>query len=385
MSVLVVGGGFAGTAAAWSLAQRGQDVVMAYDQAGASELYSGALDRAQWTGVVDDTPLPEELERLMAELGVRVSAQSAWIGSAFGVVRSARAIDTALLDLEPLSGCVVGVLDPGRPGWNAQQLAQSFEASLWAERTGTRFTPVRLRVNEAYDLAWVSDIDVADGLAQPKIFEGLVRELRALPRDIGGVLCGPWLGLEEGLVERLRSGIERPMGETLSEPGGPAGARFARARDRLLDASGVTVVRARVRSVQRQGDVWRVQAEPGSLPGDVFAQVVLAVGGVVGGGIRFRTGEERIGGRSFALSLEAPVSLRLGGREVSLHSGSEGIDLQDVGQKALARVGISVGSGHRVVHEQGLFAVGDVVGQRPRVALEAMGAGIEAARTACGR
>jgi hypothetical protein len=199
-------------------------------------------------------------------------------------------------------------------------------------------------------------------------------------------LIGPWLGLSSASVERLRAGLRRPIGETLSEPGGAAGLRFEAARDGWLERAGISVLAAHVASVQRRGARYEVlarsepEAAPEPLAGEIEA-VVLAVGGVAGGGIRFLsgTGPE---GRSFSLSLSAPVSLRLGGREVALQSGALGADLQQLGMEALFDVGLSVNDAW-LARAPELYAVGDVVADRPRCALEAIDSGLGAARAAC--
>jgi hypothetical protein len=197
---------------------------------------------------------------------------------------------------------------------------------------------------------------------------------------------GPWLGLLPDSVERVRAALRRPIGETLSDPGGAAGLRFEAARDAWLERSGVRVERAAVSSLARVGAAYEVlcqrtsDAPPAPLAENI-AEVVLAIGGVVGGGVRFLAG---VGpeGRSFSLSLEAPLALRLAGREVSIQSGALGADLQQLGLEALNRVGLAVDE-QMLARAPDLYAVGDVVAGRPRCALEAIYGGLGAARALC--
>ena len=116
------------------------------------------------------------------------------------------------------------------------------------------------------------------------------------------------------------------------------------------------------------------------------SELVLAIGGVAGGGVRFLAG----GGsesRSFSLSLRVagergPLALRLDGREVSLESGALGVDLQSLGRGALERVGV-LADGTQLTTVANVWAAGDVVADRPRAGLEAIYAGIAAARGVC--
>jgi hypothetical protein len=112
-----------------------------------------------------------------------------------------------------------------------------------------------------------------------------------------------------------------------------------------------------------------------------ITEVILAIGGVTGGGVRFLAGSGPEG-RSFSLSLEAPVALRLGGREVSIQSGALGADLQQLGLEALNLVGLSVDE-RMLARPPDLYAAGDVVERTPRCALEAIYGGLGAARSVC--
>jgi hypothetical protein len=176
--------------------------------------------------------------------------------------------------------------------------------------------------------------------------------------------------------------------------------RYEAARDAWLARADIQVEQQHVRSVgrrqhsvqrkhpvaQREGHfevlVQRSPDEPAApLGGPEVNEVILAIGGVAGGGIRFLSG---LGpeGRTFSLSLDAPVALRLGGREVALQSGALGADLQRLGVEALLEVGLSVDE-QMLARAPDLYAVGDVVADRPRQALEAIYSGLGAARALC--
>jgi hypothetical protein len=204
------------------------------------------------------------------------------------------------------------------------------------------------------------------------------------------LLLGPWLGLLPESIERWRELLRRPSGETLSEPGEAAGVRYEAARDAWLARAGVAVERGEVLSVAHRAGGFEVsyrrspEEPPLSLTaaaGGEIREVILAIGGVAGGGVRFLSG---LGpdGRTFSLSLDAPVALRLAGREVALQSGALGADLQRLGLEALVEVGLSVDE-QMLARAPDLYAVGDVVAERPRQALEAIYSGLGAARAVC--
>jgi glycerol-3-phosphate dehydrogenase subunit B len=197
-------------------------------------------------------------------------------------------------------------------------------------------------------------------------------------------------------VQAVREAARRPLGEVLSAPGGPAGFRFEAARDGWLGRSRVQVRRGIVHSLRRteQGFEVSVGATAGGserldpvLLEPAPQEVVLASGGVAGGGIQFLAGSGA-GLRSFSLSLAvsardgAALPLRLAGREVTLESGVLGADLQSLGRGALERVGVLADEAQRTAIP-GLYASGDVVADRPRTALEAIYSGIAAARGVC--
>jgi len=125
VTVLVVGAGFAGVAAAWALERRGRQVVLAWDGPGASALYSGALDRQDWDGPPDPRPVAREADEFLRALGCWAPPQGvgARLATSSGVLRPARCHDRALLDLEPLRGQRVDVVDAARRGWDAAALA----------------------------------------------------------------------------------------------------------------------------------------------------------------------------------------------------------------------------------------------------------------------
>jgi glycerol-3-phosphate dehydrogenase subunit B len=388
VTALVIGGGFSGIAAAWALSRRGRSVLVAWEGAGASSLYPGALDRVEWGGPPDPRPLSADAESFLAALGCFAPAGNvgARVATGAGVLRPARCRDRALLDLEPLRGRRIDVVDFGRPGWDAAALARAWSETTWARQTRTSFRAVPVAAPDADAVRLLPPSEVAARFDDASWVSSLAPALLAAGGGDGPLLIGPWLGSLPESVELLREVLRRPIGETLSEPGGAAGLRFEAARDACLARAGIEVRASSVRSVRRRGDRFEVlasaveDAPPTSL-GEDIREVILAIGGVVGGGVRFLAGAGAEG-RSFSLSLDAPVALRLGGREVSLQSGALGVDLQRWGLEALQEVGLAVDE-QSLARAPDLYAVGDVVADRPRCVLDAIYSGLGAARAVC--
>jgi len=378
VTVLVIGGGFAGVAAAWALGRRGREVLLAWQGPGASALYSGALDRQQWDGPADPRPVSRDVEEFLQTLDCWAPPGTlpVRLATSGGLLRPARCRDRALLDLEPLRGRRIDVVDIARPGWDAVELARAWSVSHWARQTRTQFRALGVVLPEGESLSSLPEGELAARADDPVWANALGDVLAAAGDGEAPLLCGPWLGLLPGSVERVRARARRPLGETLSAPGGPAGFRFEAARDAWLARSGVRVQRGLAERVLPTPGGFQVEPFSG-----LFSEVVLALGGVVGGGIRFLAGPVPAG-RTFALSLAAPLTLRLGGREVTLESGVLGADLQSLGRSSIEQVGLLVDD-DQLTQSPGLFAAGELVADRPRTALEAIYAGISAARGAC--
>lgn len=393
MTALVIGGGFSGIAAAWALSRRGRAVRLVWEGPGASSLYPGALDRSDWSGPADPRPLGADAEGFLGALGCFAPSGSvaARVATGAGILRPARCRDRAVLDLEPLRGRRIDVVDVDRPGWDAGALAKAYSESAWARHSRTVFRALRLFEGGAGAsllpaLRGLPSLELAARADDPAWLAELAPALASAGDGHSPLLLGPWLGLSPGSVERWREHVRRPIGETLSELGGAAGARYEAARDAWLVSAGLHVEQAHVRSVAQSGRGFEVmiQREPDAPPTlltDEVSEVILAIGGVAGGGVRFLSG---LGpeGRTFSLSLDAPVALRLAGREVALHSGALGADLQRLGAEALLEVGLSVDE-RMLARAPDLYAVGDVVADRPRQALEAIFSGLGAARAVC--
>jgi glycerol-3-phosphate dehydrogenase subunit B len=370
LPVIVIGGGFAGVAAAWAASRAGARVVSIHDVSGASSLYSGIADGEQPSA---------EARELGARLGLVIAEAPRAIATREGIVRASIGRARAVLDLESVAGGRVGVIDVGRDDFDAELLARSFEASDWAARTGTRFGVVRANVLASgserrigpYDLACVFDVEARQSALAS-----------ALDTSVDAWVFGPWLGLETDAAARLSQKLGRPIGEVSSPPGGAAGARFENARRALLTELGVECVRARVDAV-KGGASGELPFEV-ALEGDVklaARAVVLALGGVLSGGIELASADAQPP-RACRLSLDADVSLDLDGEVFDGVSSLAGMSFQTFGLGAIERVGVRADGEGRLRRGARLYAAGDVIASRPRTVLAALESGIRAGRSA---
>lgn len=380
MSVAVIGGGVAGAAAAWELARQGLRATVFHDSAGASALYSGALDLEPWDAPEPHAGLDADLARFADDLGGWVLGEaSVRVATPEGNVRPARGRDGALLDLERCAGKRVAVVDLERDDWDAPLLAKSYSESRWARRSETHFYAARVQALQrgferrisAYDFATLLD-------SQPRA-ESLLAALRESGVTPDAWLLGPWLGLTRPLAQELSASLGVPVGETTSTAGGTAGARFELARDALL-ARIAEVERVRVTRVERVDSALRVDCADGRTRD--FDALVFATGGVAAGGISLERAFERRGGTGFKLSFASPLSLALDHEVIEGVSSLSSLDFVERGLSALLDVGISARTDGSLREQPGAFAAGDALAGKPRTALLAARSGIAAARGA---
>lgn len=370
MKLAVIGAGAAGAAAAWSAARAGASVTVFRGPAGATELYSGALDGGEQESDAGVVAFAAALSAWsLGALPRRVATEAGWI-------RACRGIDTALLDLDAIAGRTVAVADVPALGWDAKSLARVLWAQPWSRSTGTRFEAVEVPGLVTDAESRFSHYDLAARLDEPGRGDRFAASLGAHRADAW--LLGPWLGTRPGAADRLRERLGVPCGEVAAGYDAVAGARFAAARDDLFRASSVEVIASKVARIRPNGqsaEVVVAQGDPRS-----FDAVVLAVGGVVAGGIELED-PYRDGPPGFRLSVDAPVQIGLDGAVRDGFSSVYGMDLQSLGLGAVERVGVLVDESYAAARPT-VFAAGDVVAGRPRAVLEAARAGIAAAAAA---
>lgn len=414
--VVVVGAGFAGLAAAWAAERQGADVTLVSSGPGASELSSGALDDAPWERLMAASqvlgeratcpPLIDGIHEFCAALAIyRVPATGEAmpvLATAAGVLRPARGHDRALLDLSHLEPGCVYLARVGRAGWDADAIARTLNDSPIARARGLDFRALDAQVLHQRAEWRIGDTDLAtlhDDAARLAWLGARLREALGSQRA-SGLLLGPWLGSAEPRAEALSTLVGVPVGEALVGVGSPAGFRFAAARERFIEALGLRVVEARVDGIAWDEEQWHVAVGQGEGSHAADA-VVLASGGLVGGGVIYRPAEH-LGARDlppravvpFQLNVDVEVPMGLRGRRLDPTSSLHGPALDEEAWPRGPRAGALEAAGvlcdgvvvrsDALGRARPLYAAGDVIADRPRAVLQAIASGVLAGARASG-
>lgn len=410
--VIVIGAGYAGLAAAYAAARAGARTTLIVGRAGASELGSGALDLVPWSERERAASVPGAGPLLAGAIDAQVSdfidhigiftlpeggGPLATLATTAGALRVARGHDRALLDLGAHPGSTVCLPRVGRAGWDADSLARAFGASSHARSLDLRFVAFDAQLHRFTAERTLGDADLAHRHDDPARLAWLAARLQEGLSRVEGrrvVLLGPWLGLDEPRAAALEAALGLPAGEALVGVGSPAGMRFMAARDRQLWHLDVRRVDGAAARVDRGDGGYRV-----SLRGEreplVADAVVLAIGGLVGGGVVYEPADYAAGSEGadranvpFRLSVEVAASLALGGAPLDVVSSLQGPDLTAAwprGSRAgdLEAVGVSCDARGAVFSiGAGLYAAGDVIAGRPRTAIAAIQSGLIAGASA---
>jgi glycerol-3-phosphate dehydrogenase subunit B len=392
VDVAVVGAGVAGTGAAAAAAALGASVLVVEDAGGASSLSTGALDAGDWELARAGARLPGDVHQLLDALGGYVlPASGARLLTTAGIVRHAKGHDAALLDVTHAAGAGIAVARCARPGWDADALARSW---------GPTFAAIDVTALRRGDERVLPDVDFASRHDDPERLGWLAERLRealaATEGRFAAVALPPSLGVDAPRAADLSARVGAPCGEAMGLPGGPAGARFERARDRLLAAGRVRRLVGRTLAVQPRAGCWSITVE-GGVEIEAHA-VVLATGGLLGGGIEYSPGESvaapALPPRAlapFRLTLQCPgVQLAAGGRRLTDVSSSlfglpgEALAWPHEANPLLERIGVETDATGRVIGDgqPGLFAAGDVVADAARTWLQAFASGVRAGTAA---
>ncbi|MBI5531416.1 MAG: FAD-binding protein [Deltaproteobacteria bacterium] len=398
-TVVVVGAGVAGTSAAWAARRNGAKVHLISGGAGASALMSGALDFAGWQVAPrsgHEPALDATACALLDALGIwQVAERPVRVATMTGNLRTARGADRALLDVAALSNVRVAVPRLARPAWDADLVARGCSAEPWAKERGVRFEAVDCSPLFDDADARASDADLAALFDDASRVERIVRALRAACDRHDAVLLGPWLGLRTDGSALLREAIGRPAGETLSMLAGAAGARFETAAERVLRDAEVKRSVARATALRRSDGRFACEHDGDEGPFEADA-VVMACGGLIGGGICFTPSEANAAGvmpeassEPFAMSLKSEACLALDGRFVGRTGSLHGPNLEDYGWPSIAearsvleRIGVRR-DGVRALDREaqavpGLFVAGSAAADARHTVLDSLAAGIEA-------
>jgi glycerol-3-phosphate dehydrogenase subunit B len=359
VKVLVLGAGFAGVAAAFAARRAGASVSLVHATAGASALYAGSVDGP---ALPEQGPHAAQLRELAGALGLRLNARTL-VATREGVVRGSAGADAALLDLAPLAGKRIALVDVPRDDWDAPLLVGSFAESAWARSTGTRFELVALDLLEKSSHRRVSPCDFASSFerAERPAWLSEVLKNHAGP---DAWLFGPWLGLKRELSRELSASVGVPVGEVTSPP-------------QVLQ---VEVVAKRATGVRQTGAGVALLLEGG---GELTADVlVLAAGGFVSGAVRLSgalSGAEPAG---FELGLSGLPPVQARGEPVRPVSSLFGVDLAARGRQLLEHVGLAASARGEVLGAWCVFAAGDLLAPEPPSVGHALLSGLEAGAAA---
>ncbi|WP_437634481.1 FAD-binding protein [Sorangium sp. So ce854] len=411
-SILVIGAGVAGLAAAWSARRRGAQVTVISAGVGETALAGGAVDDVPWDQVEraarllgGDLPagdLAPAARQFAAELGLWDVPQgaAARVATVAGRIRPARGRDRALLDLGPLRRTRVLIPRAARGAWDADALAEALSDEPFARARGLRFLPVDAPVLRFDDERRIADGDLAARHDDPARLSWLLERLHQALDAAGGagaILLGPWLGARAPRAEALSARLGVPVGEALIGAGSPAGLRFEAARDALLAAIGATHRHGRVRAVSAGGDGRVGPGDPGDgvlihVDGEdvplAADAVILAIGGLAGGGVAYAPPAHRAGpdlpargAVPFALSIAAPVTLGDARGPLGVVSSMHGPELDVAAWPRGDRPGALEAVGVRcdgVRAAPGILAAGAAIAGRARTVLDAVTTGLRA-------
>ncbi len=377
--VVVIGAGAAGTAAAIVAARAGARTIVVDGGTGASTLWTGAAHASD--------AVTAEARDVAAALGVTVAPSMLLPASARPIV--AHGHDAALLNLNPVisSRMAIAVVGCERPQWDAELVATWDGEKLFAlEATMLRHVDERA----------LPDADFAARHDDPSRLGWLAERLReALTRsgkNAGALLLPPSLGVERSRAEELSKRVGLPCGEAIGLPGGPPGLRFEHARDRALKGAGVEVIRGRACRVEASAGKWHVGLGDNGDGGIEASAVVIAAGGLLGGGLEYQSSEWILSAalppfarEPFRCTIEGPLPIGSHGRPLELPGSLYGMAPESIAwpfvdDPLMNRVGILCAADGRVAH--GLYAAGDIVADQRHSWLDALASGARAGTAA---
>ncbi len=391
--VTVIGAGIAGTAAALELARviAADGVTVIVGPAGATQLGPGVFD-----GSPDD-----DARNVLGALGASAYALGdCAVATLAGIVRTGTGRDRALLDLGALEGEVL-VPRSTRQGWDADALARTLSASPFARERGLAFRAFDASLVRYADERFLPDAAIAARHDDAERAQWLVERLRiALAAahasgeartKIAGVLLPPWLGATHQRASALTAELGVPCGEIVVGLAGPAGFRFAAARDRAFAEARVRTIAGFVHGVVEGTDSVVIELEHGAKI--ETRACVLATGGLVGGGLRYEpsdameSAEYPLEARPYARASIADVPVGVRGRLLGAPGSLFGVAPEAIAwpfveNADLERVGVLVEDDGGVRDSKRLFACGELVADRVRSWFEAARSGAIAARSA---
>lgn len=414
--VLVVGGGIAGCAAAASAAAEGRTVAMVFPNGGASELSSGVIDilgvvpgeKAEIADRYEDgiakvvEAYPEHPykyskekveESITAVVGLAKAGgyelsgydgRNVWVPNVMGTFSVAAYVPSVLsasvCKAEKNTVLVVGI--EGNINFNAEAAAQSY--NKYQKKLGFKETyySVVIGLDGMKGRYKIGDSELADYLDTPEGVQDLGQKLTIFcannRQKFDKILLPPVLGFVNynDAVKKLSDDLKCGVGEVMTYGNAVTGYRMTRAIYKGLEEQGVMLFKgSRVDGILAADGQVKAdctigltdQLHPGTKVQLKAASLILATGGLLGGGIEARR-------RDTWLNL---VEENVG------QVMAEDLDRNPVAQKGqdALRIGVSVNEDMSVKNEKfgGLvFACGDFLAGH-NSASERSGSGVAAA------
>ena len=401
-SVVVIGSGISGTAAALAAADAGATVRVVGGAPGATSLSGGALDFADWSSNATHDKLNAIAEKAFLKLDFgSLPDVGVLAATTAGIVRPAAGADHALLDLDRVGRGAILVPRGDHPSWDAPSLARCWGASPVAAARSVSFVALDAQLNRFKDERMLADAEIAARHDDAARLDWLAERLReVLSRNPGfvGVILPPWLGANSSRADALSAKIGIRCGEAMVGLASPSGTRFIAARDRAFAKAGIDMIDGWAKSARANAGKsgWIVDLEKdASLDADA---VVLATGGLVGGGLAYSPGAASVAAELPANAIPTIRStvdcdVVIGERDVPVVTPStlfgaqpEAIAWPFARESWLERVGVLVdASGRARGTADGFFACGDALADRPRAWLDALASGARAGANASRR
>lgn len=396
-SVVVVGGGVAGTAAAIAAASVGVQVRLVFAHPGASVLSAGHAP-----AISAQTPEIAELAtRVLCELGtMRVDSACFRVPTVAGTLRQATIADRALFPFDDtLSGTVL-VPRADHAEWDADHLARAWTECARELDRDVRFVAVDGQITRFREELGLAHVELAERHDDPHRLGWLrerLRELLGRHESARAILLPPWLGSIKERRSELESALGVRVGEASVGLAGPVGARFEAARGATLTRLGVRMERAKVKRVRALDRRVTLTVEGTERLEPHTA--VLCMGGLVGGGVVLASPFPEITGdapsraiRPFLLGVESNLSLGADGVPLETPGSLEGYVPERLFEGAhpmFDRVGVLARPTLEARGAPGVFVAGDLLADRPRTWTAALvtgaQAGLGAARLAAQR
>lgn len=411
MHILIVGSGFASVGAAYSAYERGIKTTLVVGRSGASALGCGVYDYTNSLTQRERLLLESQVQHAFKQIDVPIHLGERWVVSSIGTLRCSHAQDEQILSFETIEqGAQTPILIPDCPlhYWCAHSLAQSLQESFHSY--GIPIPPIHtlpISLIQSHTEAQYSFADLAslhDSTDRCSWLIEQLRQMRVLAQTPSAtLLLPPILGVHPSTIQRIRASLGPNIGETLCEPGGPSALRYAHWMRKAFQTMKINCIDGQVTSLSD----FKAFIEPKHQPLS-FDRVILATGGILGGGITFRSSEHE---QAQEIPMHAQQSIHLGlrieCRQPTLLSHDDiafaidGSIVEATGSlfggdphswlnqpmPNLMRVGVCVDETYRVLTRLNqpidwLFAAGDLVTAQPHTALSAFVSGLRAGQHA---